>query len=528
MTYLDPTDNYPSPTRLLDSLRSTGYDVTTAVGDILDNSIDAQAKKIDTYINYDKETGYEFIFVDNGNGMDYEILDDAMKLGSEKANYSQSSLGIFGFGLITASIGLCKRVEVYTKTDQSNDILISVQDLDVLFEEDMFRKDGPRKASKEEEKLFNKYLVNVFSGTIVRWLKCDRIIDVNTKRVINSVKNKISKIYRSFMELPGDAKIEFTMNGDLIEPADPMWLKHPETEVWSDEYYLMKLKEKGIEAIEENIRCRLILLPKFEYQQAREYKINEKTSGFHIFRNNRVILEGQTLNMFRKNPIRNRFRGEIYLPSSLDDHIGINFTKMILDISQQLIDQLKQHLGPQITSINRKAHSQMKRTIRKDIDFSDIEKFISQRSSFLVKPRREKEIRKSPEVKPKHKKKSQNDLTRKEKNIVTRRRLRRKDIIKSLESRCKFQPRSLGENGPVYDAYTEGKIMLIDINTDHPFYERFILETEENVDFFNCVGYLIYSMASADNLIEDEEITNVLRPWKTFMSTNLYGLLTNR
>ncbi len=521
MSYITPKDNYPSPSRLLDSLRSTGYELPSAVGDILDNSIDAEASKIDIYINYNKNDGYECIFADNGRGMNSEILDDALKLGSEKSEYNQSSLGIFGFGLITASIGICKRVEVYTKSEDSDDILVSIQDLEVIYNDNEFKKDGPRKVTKEEEIIFNKHLANSVSGTVVRWLKCDKIIDLNNERVINSVKNKIANIYRAFMDLPGSAKIEFSINENIIEPSDPMWLKNDETEIYSDEYYPVKLKSNENGTIEENIRCRLILLPKFEIQQAREYKINEMTNGFHIYRNNRVILIGETLGIYRKNPIRNRFRGEIYLPSSLDEHMGINFTKMKLNMSPSLTDQLKQHLGPQITSLNKKAHKQMKATLKKDLDFSQIEKFIAQRSKFLVKPNREKEIRN-------RKKNETKKTTRKEKNIITRRRLRRKDIVKSLESKCKFEPISMGEAGSVYESEIQGKLTVILVNTDHPFYERFMIETEENVDFFNCVGYLLYSMSSADNLIEDEDINNIVRPWKTFMSTNLYGLLTNR
>jgi len=524
MSYLEPKTNNPSPSRLLDSLRSTGYDCSSAVGDILDNSIDAKATQIDTIINYDKKNGYECILIDNGRGMNEEILDDALILGSEKGDYEVDSLGIFGFGLITASIGICKRVEVYTKVEGSEEILVSIQDLDLIYEENKFLKDGPRKVTPEEKKWINQYLSDKISGTVVRWLKCDRLVDPQPERLINTVKNKIAIIYRAFMNFPDDSKVVFTINGEPIEPADPMILKDKRTEIFSDEYYQVKIKVSENEIIEEKIRCRLVLLPKFERLQALEHKTNEKNSGFHLFRNNRVILEGQTLGLYRKNPIRNRFRGEIFFPSSLDDFVGINFTKMKLDISPSLNDQLQRHLGPQITALNNKALSKMKKSLKKDLNFNDIEKFIAQRSKFLAKPKKEKEIRKR-NVKNTPKEKVE---TQKQKNIVARRRFRRKDIINSLEAKCKFEPLALGEFGPIYSSEQQGKLTVINVNTDHPFYERFMVETEENVDFFNCVGYLIYSMASADGLIEDQDVHENLRPWKTWMSTNLYGLLTTK
>jgi len=524
MSYLEPKTNNPSPSRLLDSLRSTGYDCSSAVGDILDNAIDAKATQIDTVINYDNKNGYEFIFIDNGYGMDEEILDDALMLGSEKGDYEIDSLGIFGFGLITASIGICKRVEVYTKVEGSEEILVSIQDLDVIYEKNKFEKDGPRKVTTEEKKWVDLYLSEKLSGTVVRWLKCDKLIDPQSERVINSVKNKIANIYRVFMNFPDDSKVVFTMNGEAIDPADPCWINDDRTEIFSDEYYTIKIKNDNNELFEEKIRARLILLPKFEVKQAREYKINEINSGFHLFRNNRVILEGQTLGLFRKNPIRNRFRGEIFFPSSLDDLVGINFTKMKLEITPSLNDQLQRHLGPQVTAINNKALNAMRRTIKKDLNFKDIEKFIAQRSKFLAKPKREKEKRNTKvQTTPK-----EIPVTQKQKNISVRRRFRRKDIINNLEAKCKFEPLALGEFGPIYSSEQQGKLTIINVNTDHPFYERFMVETEENVDFFNCVGYLLYSMASADGLIEDQDVNENLRPWKTWMSTNLYGLLTTK
>lgn len=524
MSYLEPKKNIPSATRLLDSLRSTGYDYVSAVGDILDNSIDAEATQIDMLTNYDKKNGHEIIFIDNGCGMNKEILDDALILGSEKGDYAIDSLGIFGFGLITASIGICKRVEVYTKTEKSDDIYFSCQDLDMIYETNEFEKDGPRLVTKDEQKWVNQFLSNKSSGTVVRWLKCDKLLDKDTERVNNKIKNKIADTYRVFMESAGESKRIFTLNGDNIEPGDPCWINHDETEIFSDEYYTIKLKDDNNQPFEEEIRARLVLLPKFEVQQSREFKINESTSGFYLLRNNREILTGETLGIYKKNPIRHRFRGEIYFPSSLDDHIGINFTKMKLDISPSLNDQLQRHLGPQLTSINKKALTQMKTTQKKDLDFKDIEKFIAQRSKFLAKPKKEKEKReKRTQTEPKKK-----IETQKQKNISARRRFRRKDIINNLEAKCKFEPLALGEMGPIYSADQQGKLTIINVNTDHPFYQRFMLETEENIDFFNCVGYLLYSMASADGLIEDQDVHENLRPWKTWMSTNLHGLLTTR
>ena len=43
----------PNPARLIEGLRDTGYDFNTALADIMDNSVDAGATKIDIRIDMD-------------------------------------------------------------------------------------------------------------------------------------------------------------------------------------------------------------------------------------------------------------------------------------------------------------------------------------------------------------------------------------------------------------------------------------------------------------------------------------------
>ena len=62
----------------IDNLRNIGYDIEEAIGDIVDNSIDAGASKI--FIEYsfrnDNNQGY-VVVMDNGSGMDREELTNA-------------------------------------------------------------------------------------------------------------------------------------------------------------------------------------------------------------------------------------------------------------------------------------------------------------------------------------------------------------------------------------------------------------------------------------------------------------------
>lgn len=87
------SSNPPNAAKLIASLRHSGYDNYTAIEDLIDNSIDADAKFI--RIIAEHEDGVPRILIyDNGTGMDSRTLDEAFKLGSDTPKTSKQ-LGKF-------------------------------------------------------------------------------------------------------------------------------------------------------------------------------------------------------------------------------------------------------------------------------------------------------------------------------------------------------------------------------------------------------------------------------------------------
>ena len=62
----------PDPERIVNGLRDTGYNFNTAVADIVDNSIAANATKINIEVNMDPNMQVKVYFADNGCGMDLQ------------------------------------------------------------------------------------------------------------------------------------------------------------------------------------------------------------------------------------------------------------------------------------------------------------------------------------------------------------------------------------------------------------------------------------------------------------------------
>ena len=94
----------PNASSLLESMRSIGYSFETALADIIDNSISANAKEIRIYQRQSDERPYIQV-LDNGFGMSNKELIEAMRLGSKNPieKRSVTDLGRFGLGLKSAS-----------------------------------------------------------------------------------------------------------------------------------------------------------------------------------------------------------------------------------------------------------------------------------------------------------------------------------------------------------------------------------------------------------------------------------------
>ena len=111
-------DNPPDPERVIEGLRDTGYDFNTAIADIIDNSIAAEASKIDILIDMDPQNEVTVYIADNGIGMNLSELRNAMKYGSDRRP-DPSSLGKFGLGLKTASTSFCRKLSLISRGDDN-------------------------------------------------------------------------------------------------------------------------------------------------------------------------------------------------------------------------------------------------------------------------------------------------------------------------------------------------------------------------------------------------------------------------
>lgn len=236
----------------VDALKSSGYKSTyNAISEIVDNSIDANAKNV-FIIGEQKLVNTEgsaekrissFAFLDDGEGMDYEHLKSCLSIGySDKSE--RAGMGRFGVGLPQASVFVCNRVEVYSWQNGIANCMRTHLDIDEIRDLDLNELDTPIKASIPEEyrcyikwKQDDKQYDFSEHGTLVVWTKCTRVDHRKWNTCVSHMAEDLGRKYRYFLH---DGSVQIAMcervskSFETILPNDPLYLMAPSQECLKD------------------------------------------------------------------------------------------------------------------------------------------------------------------------------------------------------------------------------------------------------------------------------------------------------
>src|SRR5579862_6201894 len=231
---------------MIHSLRAFGYDLATALADLIDNSIAANAKNVwlEFYWHGEQST---IAVVDDGKAMSESELLAAMRLGSRSPldQRDPQDLGRFGLGLKTASFSQVKRLTVGTKQNQA--VSVRCWDLDHVTQCGDWRllKTGSESFVKSELPRLDP----LASGTVVFWEAMDRITlqgtDTNSDRAqqqflqrADQVKAHLAMVFHRFLdprENVGKTPLKIWLNGNPIEAWDPFLSAEKATQLLTEE-----------------------------------------------------------------------------------------------------------------------------------------------------------------------------------------------------------------------------------------------------------------------------------------------------
>lgn len=512
--------NEPNADVLLPSLRSSGYSLETATGDILDNSIDGDASQVGVNLAYDKKAEeWELEIVDDGVGMDEPVLDQMMRLGSRSEHDLDRDLGAFGLGSDTAALGIGRNKHVITCPEEGV-FLSAMWDLDVVVRERKFVKHLDL-ATEDEIELFEAAFERSGfeipeTGTVVRITRCDRISRKDLHSAKGAVGKYIGQTYRRFLVPNGG--LEVRVNGDKVEPTDPMMRDNPDTLVLMDEKAEFTWKDKdGTHS--DTFGLFAVHLPDFGGKEANEDAgIRAGTSGFYILRNGREIVAHTTLRQFTQHAEFARFRCEVTIPASMDSQLGVTFLKSSLDVkpTQGLNHKIEQLTAPYRRQ-SRKMHLKSRKDAPEQVPHDEAAKQIKSRSPFLRKPKAEIEKR-GPRKKPDQKEKKGKDTDKP--------RSPRDRTQNALADQATFEAKALGATAPFYEGTLIGRHIIVTYNSDHPAYQRLILDNRDNRGQITGIDFLVWSIVAAELRNHDDSSARFMEAMREDASFNLRQLLT--
>lgn len=323
-TCLHKASAEPKASSMIETFRAIGYNIETAVADIIDNSISANAKNI--YINRIWKGGQSVISImDDGCGMDNDELIQAMRPGSQNplASRTETDLGRFGLGLKTASFSQCRKLTVVSRKAKEETTLWT-WDLDFVAKCDKWEL--IRWAPDEYLEDFNK----LKTGTIVIWSDLDRIINPSTSETDENAKRKFSRdldrvkqhVAMTFHRFIEDKSITIYWCGEPIEPWNPFCMDESKTQEQPTDFIADGVKVKGYVLPHKNN-----FSTEFSYKAAEGMNGWNAHQGFYVYRGKRLILAGDWLGMFRKEEHYKLVRIQVDLPNTLDSEWQIDIKK---------------------------------------------------------------------------------------------------------------------------------------------------------------------------------------------------------
>lgn len=333
----------PPAKSLISGIRSIGYSFATSVADIVDNSITAKATEINIYA--DPLDDPYFAILDNGLGMNYEELTNAMTFGSDRSNKidSELDLGRFGLGLKSASLSQCRKMTVISKEKDS--INAMCYDLDVIEKQndwvlEILGDDEIAKLPCYEQ--LKKYE----TGTLVIWQNFDKLDALATnfvtsfRNAVSDAKKHVELVFHYYYD-----SINIYFNNDRIEKRDPFLINSaPRQQTGRTDSILMD---------GSTIYITPYTLPFANTLTQDEKKLLGNTNiydeqGFYIYRNRRLIIWGSWLHMNVRSELSKLARVKIEIPSTLDKEWSLDVKKSTAKIPDKIKEQIKASLEDSI------------------------------------------------------------------------------------------------------------------------------------------------------------------------------------
>jgi Histidine kinase-, DNA gyrase B-, and HSP90-like ATPase len=355
--------------KALESMRDAGFDLLAAVGEPIDNSIEASASivRISPRYSGDKKHVTDIAFADNGRGIDVNVLPNVLKMGYSTRYGQRKGLGRFGVGLKLAGLSVGTRIEVFTRLAGSSDYYHVFLDLALI-------KSGKQEFIEAQAvagwpdgyaELMNDEKGNPFeSGTLVLWRNIDRLSSGGTygsslDTKMSELRKFIARVYRQFLDSGLVIELEgqkTTLHDPLFLMDDPRVLKRYRARS-EEELHGRVIDEDDLVIDGKTIHVTVTLVPELfrpepgaggdrdtDGKDIREFQINRENAGrISMMRNGREIYYDIVPRLLPSGVDKiDRYMGiEVSFPADLDEYFQVRNVKRGAEPVSKLREDLR-------------------------------------------------------------------------------------------------------------------------------------------------------------------------------------------
>lgn len=543
--------------RMYESLRYNDYSAQNGLGEIVDNSVEAGAAHIDVVVTTEKECKpgkkkavdkiTEIAVIDDGCGMNRDTLHRCLALGESirEQEGGKRGIGRFGVGMTLGSISLARRIEVYSKTHDDEELLYTFIDLDDIKDGNLIRI--PEPTVQAPPKNYGE-LLNKTSGTIVILKTCDRI-DGNP-----DFANYLGQTYRKFIE----RGLEIKLNGEKVYLHDPLYMASPtifdaqrlkaegsiEPKATSLGEFRLPREIPGTNGETVDVVIRMSLLPE-EWRptqgagggaEAKKRKI-DRNEGISILRADREVFYGHVpYSTGKKGEARaleiDRWWGcEISFPPELDHDFQVKYIKRGAEPTADLRDKIRDTIGDVVQTARKIVQEawnvNKSEASRRSGNFGKAEEVMAKAGAILPKSKKGKDLTEAENEK-------QIDALASaalgsEKDNAQKREEKKAEIRKKPYS---IEPVNYPEM-ILFDTDHLLNNTVIKLNVNHPFYKNILQPLcgdlsdaevdQERQDIKNAILLLLFAYAKAESMFDNhEDLFGMLRSqWGTVLATAL-------
>ena len=342
------------PAGMMEYYKNQPYTLGQSIADIIDNSYDANATKIDVRIDFDPSDPNKpyIVIMDNGDGISEDDMKNALRLGVRR-NRSDTELGVFGIGMKLSSLAQANEVTVYSKKDGK--IAIRRISASYIAQNNVAEVLKFHSGSQAFELCESRFIDGDWSTMILledlhgarRFMSMSKSLQDSLSSELKKIKTHLGLTFQRVIEERTNVELKF--NNKEVTPIDPFM-------PWETNAYYGSIEENRIVTTEiegksVDVKIRFVIIPHTNnFDDSRRckavnggYKKANDMQGLYLYRNSRLIQYGGWHNMYGDTTEEHNKLGKILidLPPEYSKQFGLNPTKSEIKLPLDFLEKVR-------------------------------------------------------------------------------------------------------------------------------------------------------------------------------------------